>query len=449
MDRYVVACVQQRLRVPLTAADHREQVSRFVRVAANKRARLVVFPELAGLMVVPPLLRDRRSTLLKRAEQGRRQRASIWQRIVGNVAGGVATLVKASLQTSLAGLLDVAAPTLWSAYQALYGDLAREFGVTIVAPSIYAPDPLDGVIRNLAAVFGSGGELLGVQAKVMLSKADLPFAQPGATWDVIRTEVGALGIMIGNDVLYPEVGRLLAFQGAEALVMLAACTSVTHYNKLRAATLVRMQDNQLFAASSYVVGANPYNADQATPFAGRAAVFGPQELSPRQNGVLIEMGNQQSEGVLTAEWDFVLLKRLWETSETPVRQTLPIAQAGQMLAALYQSLQSLPRLAADTGDEITTGEEETPGDSTPPAQPAPSEEPRRDAPLLHLDELVVVASVTSRWPLTVAGGLAEPEEEMVTGWSANMPPDEGGAVAAQSDQPAVEFEEETDEMDAL
>ena len=54
--------------------------------------------------------------------------------------------------------------------------------------------------------------------------------------------------MIGSDVLFPEVGRLLAFQGAEVLITLAAATSQADYNKLRAGALARMQDNQLLAA---------------------------------------------------------------------------------------------------------------------------------------------------------------------------------------------------------
>ncbi len=316
----------------------------------------------------------------------------------------------------MAGLLDVAAPTVWAAHLALFGGLAREFGLTIVAPSLYAPDPLDGVIRNLAAVFGSGGELLGVQAKVMLNEADQLFAQPGATWDVIHTEVGALGIMVGNDVLYPEVGRLLAFQGAEVLVTLGACSSTTHYNKSRAATLARMQDNQLFAVSAYVVGNNPYNSSQTAPFVGRAAILGPQELTPRHNGVLVEMGNLQSEGVLTAEWDFAALKQLWATSETPVRQALPLAQAGKMLAALYQRLQNLPRLEADTPDDAVTSAAAAPDGADTPTQSPATAAGIQDEPLLTLDELPVLASVTSRWPLATHDSQPEPNEETVTAW---------------------------------
>ena len=133
---------------------------------------------------------------------------------MGAMAGSAAGLLKASFQAGFGDLFTGAPATIWQTYQQIYGELAAEFGVTLVAPSAYLPDPGDGVIRNLAAVFGPGGELLGVQAKFLLSPIDETYCQPGSTWDVIRTEAGAVGLMLGNDVLYPEIGRLLAFQGA-------------------------------------------------------------------------------------------------------------------------------------------------------------------------------------------------------------------------------------------
>ena len=80
VERYTVACVQQRLRLPLTTDELREKsLRRFMRAAENKRARLLVFPELAGMMIVPPLLVDFRSSLLKRADVGCLRSATLWK----------------------------------------------------------------------------------------------------------------------------------------------------------------------------------------------------------------------------------------------------------------------------------------------------------------------------------------------------------------------------------
>ncbi len=437
MDHLVVASVQQRLRLPRTLDELRELQRRFLRAAQAKNARLVVFPELGGLMLAPPMLADMGSRLLKHADQGRRVRATAWQRLSGRLAGSAAVLLKASFAASLRGLLDVDAVRMWQAYCDVYSGLAREFGMVIVAPSIYAPDPIDSVIRNVAAVFAADGSLLGTQAKIVLNQVDEQFCRPGNTWTTIQTEGGALGIMIGSDVLYPEVGRALAFQGAEVLVAQGASLSPTLYNKLRAGTLARMQDNQLFAVNSYLVGPNQLQGAGDSAFIGRSAIFAPQELTPRFNGVLVEMGNQVSEGVLTAEWDFIALKNLWETSETPLRRNLPLPQINKLLAALYEQVREMPRLAdgEPASDEVETSVPMVAASTVPPT--------------ISLDDLPVIASVTGRWPLhSVAIGNV-PAQETINEWT---PPTMGGqepAVVPLHPTASIDFEEETDEMDAL
>lgn len=384
-ERIVVACVQQRMHLPLTLDEYREDLRRFMRVAATKQARLVIFPELGGVMVAPPILGDFRSQLLKRYDRGRRRNAPLWHRLVGGLAGAMAPLFGADFRRGLGALLDVAGQDVWRAYEEVFGGLAREFGVTVVAPSAYLPDPVDGVIRNMAVVYNSDGKMVGRQAKVVLHPADVDLAQAGSTWDVIATEVGQIGLILGSDVLYPEVGRLLAYQGADFFVVQAACTDEMLYQKVRTGALARMQDNQLFAAVSFLVGDNQLSRAQRTPFAGKSAIFAPQELSPRSNGVLVEMGNLRSEGVLAAQWDFVALRELWETSETPLRRQLPLQQAGQFLAQLYARLQTLPKVVEL--DQLPALE----------ATPSASRE-RKMIATQSLDDLVVIATVTQPWP---------------------------------------------------
>ena len=447
LESLIVACVQQRMHLPGSQDEHRENLRRFLRIAANKGARLVVLPELGGLMVTPPMLGDFRSNLLKRADVARRRQATLWQQVIGRMSGGIAAYLRADLRRSLAALLDVAAQDVWHAYVDVYGGLAREFGLTIVAPSAYLPDPLDGVVRNLAAVFGGDGHMLGTQAKVVLHPADVDLAQPGSAWDVIPTEVGRIGVILGGDVLYPEVGRLLAYQGADVLVTPAACTDLAMYNKVRSGMLARMQDNQLFAVSSFLVGRNGFGRGELPPYVGKSAILAPQELTPRLNGVLVEMGGPRSEGVVVAEWDFGALKRLWESSDTPVRRTLSTMQMGNVLSQIYARLQSLPEVAephllGEPEAEVTA---ET-GDIA-----------------LTLDDLTVLASITSRWPpaavTQVAGedviweapqeldaGEAEPEA-----LSSDVVHSLTGHPSAAHSEPdtAAEEEGETDEMDSL
>jgi len=480
MEKLVVAAVQMQVRLPATVHEFRDDVRRFVKVAESKRARLVIFPELAGTMLAPALLRDVRTNLLRQAEQAKRKRANPWQKMKGGAAGWLAGMLKADLRSSAAALLDVNAQQLWETYCEIFSALARENHLTLVAPSAYLPEQslsvvaqdeegdvtevLDGggarTVVNQCAVFGEDGSLLGTQSKVLGSMEDEDLAKRGRTFDVIPTSVGRLGIMLGSDVLYPEVGRLLAYQDAEVLILQAACPSPAYYNKTRAGILARMQDNQLFAVSSYLTGENPLrrtNGQPPQPYQGRSAVFAPQELTPRFNGVLVEMGSPRADGVVTAEWDFVALRKAWEESETPLRKNHSGERVNSLLAALYTQLRALPQpaegellaLAADEGDESIIAAADT------------------DEELLRLDQLTVVASVTSTWPLrrvvlvdadpapeTDEAGGAEAEDgtakvlpvekapvEEVTWPPRNYNDAPGGAPIRRDD--------ETDEMDAV
>jgi hypothetical protein len=122
------------------------------------------------------------------------------------------------------------------------------------------------------------------------------------------------------------------------------------------------------------------------------------------------MGNHRSEGVITAEWDFAELRELWETAEAPVRRELPVEQVGPVLAQLYQRLQRLPHLL--TAEQLP---EQKPALADPATEPldesgGPSlrdEDPTTEnldvvpssPDVMALDELPILSSVTSRWPL--------------------------------------------------
>lgn len=473
MDKLVVAAVQMHVRLPATVGEFRDDVRRFIRVAENKHARLVIFPELAGTMLAPALLRDVRTNLIRQAEQGKRRNANPWQRLRGGAAGWMATVLKADLRSSTAALLDVNARQLWEVYCDIFSELAKEHHITLVAPSAYLPEQSVTVVResdesdsitevyqvvNQCAVFGENGDLLGTQSKVLGSAEDEDLARKGRTFEVIATDAGRLGIMLGSDVLYPEVGRLLAYQDAEILVLQAACPSLAYYNKTRAGILARMQDNQLFAASAYLTGENPLRKGASLSthsYQGRSAIFAPQELTPRYNGVLVEMGSSQADGVVTAEWNFPALRKAWEESETPLRKNRSDDQVHTLLAALYTQLRALPQPTDSELIALAEDEEELAN----AANTMESDE------LLTLDQLPVVASITSTWPLRRVV-LAEVDDDVEERAEANgslesaltdtlyPPPVEEITWSPRdyNDAPGgapIRRDDETDEMDAV
>ncbi|MEM7134884.1 MAG: nitrilase-related carbon-nitrogen hydrolase [Chloroflexota bacterium] len=429
MDRLITACVQQRMRLPNSIDDYVGDLRRFMRIAEKKNARLIIFPELAGIMIAPTLLQDFRSSLLKRSDQSRRASASFWEKLSGPIYNGAAALLRANFRNSVEALLEVAPDQLLDTYVDVFAGLAKEFGVTIVAPSCYLPDRLTKNIHNMAGVFGPNGEELGFQAKVMVHPSSDELGQPGESWEVVPTEVGRLGVILGSDVLYPEVGRLLAYQKADVLISQAACVEPVQYNKVRSGMLARMQDNQLFGVSSFLVGPNELLGDRRSPFVGRSAVFAPQELTLRLNGIMVEMGNQRSEGVITAEWDFAELRELWHSSETPIRQLPTDEKIQPLLGQLYERLQNLPFYRSQ--DELLELPEQSSFNGS-----------TLEAVTLTLDELPVVSSISSRWPLPELPDLSDlPFEQTID--------DTDLQTLVSQNTLIIGADDETEELDAL
>jgi len=439
MERLVIASVQQRMRIFATLDLYRSEVQRFLRVAKHKNAELVLFPELGATMLIPPLLDNIRTALLKYAEWGRRRKSPLWQRYAAGFSWWLASLGTTDFAETVADYLTTTGPELWQTYCTLFGELAQQSDLIIVAPSGYLPDPEDGVVRNISGVFGRDGTLLGYQAKGRLSEQDRRIAEPGTDWTVIQTEAGALGLLLGNDLLYPEIGRLLTYKGAEILVGQGAAETTPLYQKLRAGLLAGMQDNQVFAAASFLVGSNDLVGKDKIQYVGRSAIFAPQELTPRFNGVLVEMGSANSEGVLSADWNYVALHKLWDLSEIPLRRDASYHQVDRVIASLYARLQHAPDLSPE-------------GTAVADADPN-SGLLDNGKQLLRLDDLPVTTTITRRWPPNkVNYSAANVQATEIPELARLAPPIPSENVNSSSHSKRASHsaaEDETEEMDAL
>ena len=147
------------------------------------------------------------------------------------------------------------------------------------------------------------------------------------------------GIMRGI-VQIPEAGRILAYQGAQMLIGLGACSGTGLHRKVRAGLLARVQENQLYGTVSFLVGHNPLGLGARQDYAGQSAIFAPADFTHRYSGVMVQLGTASSEGVITAEWDFEALRELWAEGDTPLRQAMPVT-AFHSLSDRYQEGRTL------------------------------------------------------------------------------------------------------------
>ncbi|EJN35749.1 putative amidohydrolase [Pseudomonas sp. GM80] len=116
-------------------------------------------------------------------------------------------------------------------YQVLFGGLAKEFHVTLVAGSIVLPEPSirdgqlkpgSGALFNSSVVFGRDGVPLGQPQRQMhpiFDQRDVIEAEDKHAINVVDTPAGRLGILIGSDSWYPDNYRKLDEQGAQLIAV--------------------------------------------------------------------------------------------------------------------------------------------------------------------------------------------------------------------------------------
>jgi len=89
----------------------------------------------------------------------------------------------------------------------------------------YVEKDLRGFFYNSAALIGEG-EIKGKFAKTQLVNYrlfdEMKYFKPGSLLPVFETPFGKVGILISEDVWFPEAARALTFRGAEVIFVLSA-----------------------------------------------------------------------------------------------------------------------------------------------------------------------------------------------------------------------------------
>ena len=169
--------------------------------------------------------------------------AMLWL-AAGNPLQLAYALLNAQGQDRLAdALFRMKAEQMAHDYQAIFGSLAKEYGVTLVAGSIVLPAPMvkngvlqvsDGPLYNVSQVFARDGTALGQpQRKVVpiIDEQGFTAASPASALKVIDTPAGRLGVLICADSWFPENYAALAGQHVDLLAVPAFLTGNGNWSK--------------------------------------------------------------------------------------------------------------------------------------------------------------------------------------------------------------------------
>jgi predicted amidohydrolase len=336
MENVTVAVIQQRMSIPPTHEEFEAAARRFLRQARAKAVQLTVFPELAGVMLAPPLISGFKRSFIQRDDQGKHPTAGILSRSLGRIAGTTGGAVGGGFRGSLERLLRKRSNELRDAYLNMFGRLAREFGTAIVGGSLYLYDEETDTVKNRAYLFDVDGGVVGYQDKLNLTADEQDLAAPGSTLTVLATRYGRIGLVIGRDALYPEVARLLAMQGADLLVGVSASPGAPQARAVRSALAVRAEENQVFAAASFLLGPNHLGRENREDFFGQSALLAPISLTNKGDGILIQAGTDRTETIVAGELPLEGLYTLRQESRFRPRQEMHLGELGPVLAGFYE-----------------------------------------------------------------------------------------------------------------
>jgi predicted amidohydrolase len=245
------------------------KLERWVAEAARKSAKLLVFPEYAGLELA-------------------------------SLAGRAAA---ADLARSIGAVSD-ALPEA----DALHQRLAARHEVFILAGS--APQRrADGSVGNAARLFGPDGKM-GRQEKIMMTRFEREQWGVSGGSELAVFDIGhaRIGIAICYDVEFPLIARTLVESGAE-LVLAPSCTDTLHgYWRVRVGAQARALENQCVVAQASLVG--EVNWSPAVDInRGASGVYGPPDLGFPEDGVLAR-GEIDKPGWIEASIDLETVARV-------------------------------------------------------------------------------------------------------------------------------------------
>lgn len=245
-----------------------------VRTAVERGARLLVFPEYASVELTAALPSESRGELSRELH---------------------------AIQTFVSPL------------ETLYGGLAREEGVYILAPSFpVLSEP--GTFHNRALLHAPSGVHFTIDKRQMtrFEREDWGISG-GDGGPVIETEFGVIGTAICYDAEFPLIVRRQVARGA-SIILVPSCTdTLAGYHRVALSCRARALENQCFVVQAPTVGDAPWSLalDQNH---GSAAVFGPVDYGFASDGIIAQ-GVLDSAGWVYADLDLDSLARVREAGQ--------------------------------------------------------------------------------------------------------------------------------------
>lgn len=275
-ERLKVAALQMSLNLVDEVGTWVEQCERLTRVAAERGAQLVVFPEYVSL----PLL-----GLAPRVREAVNQSASFAQVV--------------ALPETRALL-----PLSQRAYETLGAELATRYGVYVMLGSTITTDSAGG-LYNTAFLFDPEGRRAGTWDKLSPSPHETDWLTRGDDVRVLTLAFTQIAVLVGADAQSWEAARIATLRGAEILVCASGAPAATDPGSAGRGMASRAQESRAFGvhASAIVSMCGLF-------WGGPSAIIAPLGLRQTPSAFLARTRTPNVEEVIAADLDLAGLREL-------------------------------------------------------------------------------------------------------------------------------------------
>jgi len=226
------------------------------------------------------------------------------------------SLLPVELQQDLHGQLN-SLQTLLPEFLTLYQQLAKEFGIYLIAPSI--PVKVDEEFRNRAYVFNPEGRQA-FQEKRQMTRFENEqwLIRPGDALNVFSTPWGNFGITICYDTEFPLLGHHYAMAGADLLLVPSCTDTLAGHHRVHIGARARALENQIYVVTAPTVGDAAWSPAVDCNIGYAAAYSIPDRGFP--NAGILAQGELNSPGWVYASLELETLKVLREQGQVMTRQ---------------------------------------------------------------------------------------------------------------------------------
>lgn len=260
-----IAVAKYPIDAPRDFAEFADKQRRFLQQAAGEGAQVAVLPEFLSL----------------------------------ELGATLGEAVRGDLQASLAGI-----QRHHDDWLALFGGLARETGMRIVAGTFLVADGA-GRYRNRAYYFAPDGRHVW-QEKLQMTG----FEKKAGTIDggdalkVFDTDGARIGISVCYDIEFPLPVRAQCEAGARLLIVPSCTDAAAGATRVRVGCLARALENRCYVAQSVTAGEAPWSP--ALDFnTGEATIYAPMDVGLPADGIVAQTQGDQVWAI--ADLDFAAL----------------------------------------------------------------------------------------------------------------------------------------------